>query len=70
MENKKPCSLFSEQGLEIFWFFELDDFLLLACGFLDKAPETATAAERDDNVSVVSHRSLNYRSSSHERVGQ
>src|SRR5689334_20851658 len=58
MENKKPCSLFGEQGLKNLFVRELDVFLLLAGGsFNNREPITATDARRDDNVSVVTHRS-------------
>jgi hypothetical protein len=55
-EIKKPRSLFGEQGLENF-IRELDDFLLLAGGSLNKRePITATVARYDNDASVVSHR--------------
>ena len=56
MGNKKPRLPFGEQGLENF-IRELDDFLLLAGGFLNRRePVTATVVQRDDNAPVVSHR--------------
>jgi hypothetical protein len=67
MENKKPCSLFGEQGWKFFRFFELADFLLPAGAFLKAIPRPAMAAQRDSNANVVSHLNLIGRHSSHER---